>query len=62
MFFLIKTGFSPTDFDVIFPIQSPEFIKPLNFGSNLEKKKRQENLQFFIFHLKMIFMYKKIFL
>ena len=34
----MKTGYSLMDFDIIFPMQSPEFIKSLNFGSILKKK------------------------
>ena len=34
----MKTGYILIDFDVIFPIQSSEFIKSLNFGGNLKKK------------------------
>ena len=34
---LKKTGYSLIDFNVIFQTQS-EFIKSLNFGSNLKKK------------------------
>jgi len=41
----MKTGSILIDFDVIFPIQSSEFIKSLNFGSNLkEKNYRNDNL------------------
>ena len=37
------------DFDVIFPIQSSEFIKSLNFGSVLKKlQKKHTLLSFFI--------------
>ena len=34
----MKTSTSLIDFDVIFLIQSSEFIRSLNFGSNLKKK------------------------
>ena len=50
IFFCMKSGFSPIDFDVIFPIQSLEFMKSLIFGSNLKKKKLQKrNLKYFNF-------------
>ena len=41
-------------FDVIFPVQLSEFIKAVNFGSNLKKNyiKKRKNL---IFHLKIDF-------
>ena len=35
----MKTGYIRIHFDVIFSIQSLEFIKLLNFKSNLKKKK-----------------------
>ena len=38
IFFLIKTVGSLRDFEVIFPMQSSEFTKSLNFGSILKKK------------------------
>ena len=41
----MKTGYSQIDFDVIFLIQSTEFIKSLNFESNL--KKLEKKLQHF---------------
>ena len=37
----MKTGYILIDFDVIFPIQSTEFIKLLNFGSNVKKIARK---------------------
>ena len=43
----MKTGYIMIDFDVIFPIQSSEFIKSLSFESNLEKL--QEKTGFFFF-------------
>ena len=56
IFFLIyaKTGYILIDFDVIFPIQSPEFITSLNFGSNLKKKncKKKPEKNQIIFHPK----------
>ena len=36
-FNLMKTGFFLIDFDVIFLMQSSEFIKSVNFGSNMKK-------------------------
>ena len=42
------------DLDVIFPIWSSEFIKSLNFGSNLKKTTKIKQ-NFFIFHLEMDF-------
>ena len=48
IFFQIKTGYSLIDFDMIFPIQSSEFIKSLNFGSNLKKKTARKNLKIFL--------------
>ena len=42
------------DFDVIFSIQLSEFIKSLNFGSNLKKTARK-NLNILIFHIKINF-------
>ena len=39
----MKTGYILIDFDVIFPMRSSEFIKPLNFGSNLKKKNSKKN-------------------
>ena len=50
IFLKLKTGYIVIDFDVIFPMQSSEFIKALDFGSNLKK-----TTQFFIFHQKMDF-------
>ena len=47
----MKTGYNLIDFDVIFPIQSSELLKSLNFGSNLETKYKK-NLENFLFHLK----------
>ena len=38
-FRLIKTGYSLIDFKVSFPMQSSEFTKLLNLGSNSKKKK-----------------------
>ena len=34
----MKTGSIPMDFDVIFLMQLSEFVKSINFGSNLKKK------------------------
>ena len=45
----MKTGFSLIDFDVVFLMQSPEFIKLLNLGNNLKKKnckKKQFKISF----------------
>ena len=42
-------------FNVIFSIQSLEFIKSLNLESNLKKKTEKKTLKLFIFHLKMFF-------
>ena len=50
----MKTYSSLRDFDVIFPIESSEFIKLLNFGSNLKKTARK-NLKKLTFYLKMDF-------
>ena len=47
---------------MIFPIQTSEFIKSLNFGSNLKKKLQKNNLQFLFFIQKLIFVDKKTFL
>ena len=33
----MKTGSILIDFDVIFPMQLSEFIKSVNFGSNMKK-------------------------
>ena len=41
-------------FDVIFPMQLSEFIKSVNFGSNL-KKTAEKKLKNSIFHLKIDF-------
>ena len=40
--------YSLADFDLVFSIQSTEFIKSVNFGSKLEKKyiKKHENFNF----------------
>ena len=54
-FFNLKRGYSLIDFDVIFRIHSSEFIKLLNFGSNLKKKIEKTNQIFLIFHLKIDF-------
>ena len=51
----METGFSLIDFDASFPMQSSEFIKPLNFESNLKKKNCKKNPKIFIFNLKMEF-------
>ena len=53
-------GFRLIDFDVIFPIQSSEFIKSLNFGSNL-KKTAKKNSIFLFFSKKLIFIDKEIY-
>ena len=50
----IKTGYILIDFYVIFPIQFSEFIKTVNFGSNLIKTARK-NIKKIIFHLKIDF-------
>ena len=42
-FYLMKTGYSLKDFDVIFPIKSSEFIKSLNFGGNSKKNEKYES-------------------
>ena len=61
IFFLIKAAYSLIYIDVIFPIQSSEFIKSLNFGSNLKKNCNKKNLNLFIFHLEIDFYrYKNI--
>ena len=44
----MKTGFILMDFDVIFLMQLSEFIKSVNFESNL-KKKLQEKPKLFRF-------------
>ena len=56
IFFWIKTGYSQIEFDVDFPMQSSEFIRSLNFGTDLKKKIQKESN---IFHLKIIFVHKK---
>ena len=43
LFLLVKTGCSLIDFDVIFPMQSSKFLKPLNFGSIWEKTAKTYN-------------------
>ena len=46
IFLLLKklnTGFSLTDFDVFFQIQSSEFAKSLNIGNNSIKHARKPN-------------------
>ena len=56
----MKTGYSLIDFDVNFPIQSSEFIKSPNFGSQL-KKLQDKNLKKSYFHLKIaLYGYKTI--
>ena len=50
------------DFDVIFPMQSSEFTKSLNYGSISRKKNAKKNLQFFIFHIKFYFYSEKIYI
>ena len=50
IFFKVKTGSISIDFDVFFPIQSSEFIKSLNFESNL-KKKLQEKIYKNLFYI-----------
>ena len=47
VFFLVKTGKCLIDFDVIFPIQSSEFIKSSNFTSNLKKKMLKKHKIFY---------------
>ena len=45
----MKTGSILMYFDVIFPMQLSEFIKSVNFGSNLNKKlhkKKPKKFQF----------------
>ena len=37
----MKTVFGLIDFDVIFPIKSPEFKKSQKFGSNLQRTKKK---------------------
>ena len=39
----------------MFPVQSSEFMKLLNFGSNLKKKLQEKKLKNFICHLKINF-------
>ena len=61
-FFTRNNLFFPIDFDVIFPMQSSEFIKSANFVSNLKKteEKKRKN---YIFNLKIDFYrWKNIFL
>ena len=41
----MKTGFS---FDIIYPMQSSEFIKSLNLGRNLEKKLQKKIRIYFL--------------
>ena len=53
----METCNSLVDFDVIFPLQSSEFINSLNFGSNL--KKTEKKYKFFTFHLIMNFYHQK---
>ena len=57
-FFLIRSGYILIYVAVIFPIQSPEFIKSRNFGSNLKNKTTQKNPKMF---QKLIFIGKKIY-
>ena len=52
----MKIGYSLIDFDVVFPIQTSEFIESLNFGCNLKKK-----LKIFHFPPKIHFIDKKYF-
>ena len=54
----MKTGFSLIDFDVVFLMQSPEFIKLLNLGNNLKKKNCKKSNSKFHFQLK--YMMKKL--
>ena len=56
----MKTGYSLTDFDVIFPMQSSEFAKSLNFGSISRKKTAKEKRYIFLPKF-CFFMDKKIF-
>ena len=45
-FILLKySGYSLIDFDVMLQIQSSEFIKSLNFGSNLKRKMLNFHIQ-----------------
>ena len=53
--------YSLIDFDVIFSMQSSEFIKSVNFGNILKKKAAKKNLNFFIFHLKIDIRVEKYF-
>ena len=64
-FVFIKTEYSPIDFYVIFSIKSPEFLKSINFGSNLKKKillfrwKKRINFYKYIFSIwTMIYSYR----
>ena len=50
----MKTGYIMIYFDVIFPVQLLEFIKSVNFGSNL-KKKNCIKIKI-IYHLKIVFL------
>ena len=51
----MKTDFSLIHLDVVFPIQSSEFIKSLSFESNLKEKNARKNQNIFIFHLEIDF-------
>ena len=43
----MKTGFRLIDFEVIFPMQSSEFIESLNFGSNMKKMEEKPQIVHF---------------
>ena len=47
----MKTGYSLIDFNMIFPIQSSEFTKLLQFGSNIKKNTTIQNENKNIFHI-----------
>ena len=48
IFFLIEIGYILIDLNWIFPMKSSEFIKSLNFGSNLKKniEEKPKNINF----------------
>ena len=54
LFLKKKTNFNLINFYEIFPMQSSEFMKSLNFESNL-KKKNAKKLNILNFHLKIDF-------
>ena len=58
LFWNKNPGCNPIHFDAIFPMKSSEYTKSLNYGSISTLRK---NLIFFIFHLIIDFIDKKIF-